>query len=237
MAQFSSLARVAAAIPACEACPRLRAHCQAVARTKRRAYRDEPYWGRPVPGFGDPEARLLIVGLAPGAHGANRTGRMFTGDSSGDWLFDALCRYGFASQAHATGRDDGLTLSECYISAAARCAPPQNKLTRAELDRCQRFLEEEIRLLTRVQVVVTLGRIGWEAWLRATSWWTRLAARERPVFRHNGQSRLPDGIRLIASYHPSRQNTNTGRLTRDMWYAVFQAAATALEEPTATQGR
>jgi uracil-DNA glycosylase family 4 len=213
----------------CERCPRLRAHCRRVAAEKRRAYRDEEYWGRPVPGFGDPCARLLVVGLAPAAHGGNRTGRVFTGDSSGDWLYDALYRYGFANQSLSIGRGDGLTLQGCYVTAAARCAPPANKPARLELDRCQPYLENEIRLLDRAAVVIALGRVAWERWLRASGWWSRLPARERPSFGHGREARLPDGTVLITSYHPSRQNTQTGRLTRVMWYDVFLRARELVE--------
>lgn len=209
-------------IVTCRRCPRLVEHREAVAREKRRAFRDWEYWGRPVPGFGDPGARLLIVGLAPAAHGANRTGRMFTGDSSGDWLYDALHEFGFASQAESTARDDGMTLTDCYITAAARCAPPGNKPTQGEFDACQPFLESELGLLKRVRVVLALGHIAHRQWLRAASWWGRLAPRDRPRFTHGAVRTLPDGMRLVSSYHPSRQNTNTGRLTRQMWYGVFR---------------
>lgn len=208
----------------CARCPRLRAYCSEVAREKKRQYQDWTYWGKPVPGFGDPRARLLIVGLAPGAHGANRTGRMFTGDSSGDWLFEALHRYGFANRPASRSRDDGLVLRDCYIGAAARCAPPDNKPTTAELANCRPWLEDEIALLRRVCAVVTLGRIGHEAWLRAAGWWEKLAPRERPTFAHGAMTTMPDGIVVIASYHPSRQNTNTGKLTRAMWHGVFGKA-------------
>src|SRR2546429_7372255 len=167
---------------------------------------DWTYWGKPVPGFGDPRARLLVVGLAPGAHGSNRTGRMFTGDSSGDWLYAALHKFGFANQPTSTDRADGLRLRDCYITAAARCAPPDNKPTTGELDRCRPYLESEIELLPRVRVVVTLGRIAHEAFLKAKGF-------GRLPFGHGVETRLPDGTVLITSYHPSRQNTNTGKLT------------------------
>lgn len=222
--RWRTVAAVQRAITVCEACPRLRAHCTLVAREKRRAYREQDYWGRPVPGFGDPRARLLVVGLAPGAHGANRTGRVFTGDSSGDWLYGALHRSGFASQAESVARDDGMRLTDCWITSAGRCAPPDNKPTPAELDRCRPFLEAELRLLTRVRVVVTLGRIGHEAWLRSSGWWERLAPRERPAFAHGAETTLRPGLVLLSSFHPSRQNTQTGRLTRAMWHAVFDRA-------------
>jgi len=229
---FASIPAVNRAIVACERCPRLRAYCRRVAREKKREFRDWDYWGKPVPGFGDPDARLLIVGLAPAAHGANRTGRMFTGDSSGNWLYEALHRFGFASQPEAVSRDDGLTLTDCYISAAARCAPPGNKPSRAELDRCRPYLGAEVALLARVRVVVTLGRIAHDSWLKAAGWWERLAPRARPRFAHGSAATLPDGTVVIASYHPSRQNTNTGKLTRAMWDAVFRRARALLDEPT-----
>jgi uracil-DNA glycosylase family 4 len=221
---FRSLAALERALVACEACPRLRAHCERVAREKVRRHADETYWGRPVPGFGDPRARLLVVGLAPAAHGGNRTGRVFTGDSSGNWLYATLHRFGFASRPESTGRDDGQRLDGCWVSAAARCAPPANRPTPAELARCRGYLAAEIALLDRVRVVVGLGRIGHEAWLRASGGWERLAPRERPRFAHGAEAALPDGITLLASYHPSRQNTNTGTLTRPMFEAVFRRA-------------
>jgi len=221
--RFASLDRVARAIVACERCPRLRRHCEQVARERRRAYRDQVYWGKPVPGFGDAAARLLVVGLAPAAHGGNRTGRVFTGDSSGDWLYAALYAQGFANQAESVARDDGLRLAGAYVTAAARCAPPGNRPTRAELERCRGYLGAEIRLLERVRVVLALGRIAHEAWLPASGRWS-LPPRERPRFAHGAEATLPDGTVLIASYHPSRQNTQTGRLTLAMWSAVFRRA-------------
>ena len=224
--RWRSVAAVQRAIVACEGCARLREHCTTVAREKRRMYRDETYWGRPVPGFGDPEARLVIVGLAPGAHGANRTGRVFTGDSSGDWLFEALHRVGFASHPTSVSRDDGQHLTGCYVTCAARCAPPDNKPLPDELDRCRPFLLAELRLLHRVRVVLALGRVGHEAWLRATGHWDAIPARERPVFAHGAEHRFDDGLVLLSSFHPSRQNTQTGRLTRAMWHRVFERART-----------
>jgi uracil-DNA glycosylase family 4 len=201
-----------------------------VAREKTARYRHQDYWGKPVPGFGDPAARLLVVGLAPAAHGANRTGRMFTGDSSGDWLYEALHRFGFASQPWARDRDDGLVLRDCYVTAAARCAPPANRPAAGELARCRRHLEAELRQLRRVRVVITLGRIAHDAWLRAAGWQTRLHPGARPPFAHGKATALPDGTVVIASYHPSRQNTNTRRLTRAMWDAVFRMARTYLDD-------
>ncbi|HYT05549.1 MAG TPA: uracil-DNA glycosylase [Gemmatimonadales bacterium] len=221
---FPSLAAVNRAIVACERCPRLRAYCRRVARDKKPEFRDWTYWGKPVPGFGDPNARLLIVGLAPAAHGANRTGRMFTGDSSGSWLYQALYRHGFASRPESVSPEDGLRLTDCYVTAAARCAPPANKPSRAELERCRPYLAADVRLLRRVRVVVTLGRIAHDGWLKAAGWWERLAPRERPPFAHGAVARLPDGTLVISSYHPSRQNTNTRKLTRAMWHAVFRRA-------------
>lgn len=224
MTRWRTVAGVQRAVVACERCVRLRAWCAQVAREKRRAYRDETYWGRPVPGWGDPRARLLIVGLAPGAHGANRTGRMFTGDSSGDWLYAALHRHGFASRAESVSRGDGLKLRDCWITAAGRCAPPDNKPLPEELDHCREYLAAEIALLARVRVVLALGRIGHEAYLRASGVWDSLPARERPAFAHGAEATLPGGRVLMASFHPSRQNTQTGRLTRAMWDRVFARA-------------
>jgi uracil-DNA glycosylase family 4 len=234
--RLRSLAALERAIVSCERCARLRRHCELVARVKKREFADQDYWGRPVPGFGDPAARLLVVGLAPAAHGGNRTGRVFTGDSSGDWLYGALHRFGFASQPHSVGRDDGMRLDGCWVCAAGRCAPPGNKPTPRELENCRPFLAAEIRLLREVRVVLTLGRIGHEGWLRAAGWWDRLAPRARPAFAHGAEHRLQDGTALLCSYHPSRQNTNTRRLTRDMWHAVF-ARARELAGPLATSAR
>jgi uracil-DNA glycosylase family 4 len=217
-----SLAALDAAVIACERCPRLRAHCQAIGRIRKREFAAEEYWARPVPSLGDPGARLLVVGLAPAAHGANRTGQMFTGDSSGSWLFEALHRYGWSNRPNALRRDDGLVLTDCRITAAAHCAPPDNKPTRDELASCRPWLTAELALLPRVRVVLALGRIGWESWLRAAGWWDRLPPAARPPFAHNRHTSLPDGTTLVTSFHPSRQNTNTGKLTRPMWYAVFE---------------
>jgi uracil-DNA glycosylase len=224
----AALDSVAAGIVACERCRRLRTYCRGIAERKKREFSDWTYWARPVPGFGDHRARLLVVGLAPAAHGGNRTGRVFTGDSSGDWLYEALHRYGFANQPRSSSREDGLRLHDCYVTAAARCAPPDNRPSTRELERCRPWLSQELELLSRIRVVIVLGRIACDAWLRASGWWERLPSRERPAFRHGEVSRLPDGTVFIASYHPSRQNTNTGRLTRDMWYAPFREARLAL---------
>ena len=218
------LETVQAEIIACERCPRLRSWCRVVAERRKREFSDWSYWGLPVPGFGDPRARLLVVGLAPAAHGGNRTGRVFTGDSSGDWLYEALHRFGFANQPRSVSREDGLQLSDCYVTAAARCAPPDNRPAREELERCRGWLARELALLDRVRVVIALGGIAREAWLRASGWWDRLSPRERPGFGHGAVTTLSDGTVFIASYHPSRQNTNTGRLTREMWYEPFREA-------------
>lgn len=220
--RLPSLSAVAAAVVACEKCPRLRRYCETVAREKKRAYRDEVYWGRPVPGFGDPRARLLIVGLAPAAHGGNRTGRMFTGDGSGDFLVRALHRAGFANIPTSDRRDDGLVLIDAYVAAAARCAPPDNKPTPAEIARCLPYLAAEVAALPRLRVVVALGRVGFEACWKV---WGAGAPSPRPAFAHAGVYSLGEGQpALIASYHPSRQNTNTGRLTPEMFDGIFAEA-------------
>jgi uracil-DNA glycosylase family 4 len=217
-----SLARVGRDVVACERCPRLRRWCLRVAREKVKRFRDEAYWGRPVPGFGDPRARLLVVGLAPAAHGGNRTGRVFTGDRSGDFLFAALHRKGFASQAESVGRGDGLTLRDCYVAPVARCAPPANKPTPAEVARCREYLAREWALLAELRAVLVLGRIamdGFLAMLRATG---------RPLprgieFAHGASHDLGAGVRLFCSYHVSQQNTFTGRLTPQGFDAVLAA--------------
>ncbi len=209
---------------ACGRCPRLRDHCRRVARDRKREFRDWEYWGRPVPGFGDPNARLLVVGLAPAAHGGNRTGRVFTGDSSGDWLYEALHLFGFASQPVSVSRRDGLRLTGCYVNAAVRCAPPDNKPSPRELRNCRPYLAAEIRLLRHVRVVVALGRVAFESYLRAAGQRDRLVVSPKPRFAHGAEGRLPDGTVLLGSFHPSRRNTNTGLLTRSMWHAIFRRA-------------
>ena len=211
-------------IVACRRCPRLIEWCEEVARTKRRAYRDETYWGKPVPSFGVRSPRLVLVGLAPGAHGANRTGRPFTGDGGGDWLFRALHATGFANQGTSTRRRDGLALIDARVTNVVRCAPPRNKPERAELDRCRPYLVEEIERYTHVAVVVVLGKIAFDQFLKA---W---AEAERPPFgrthfAHAARFLEPEtGTTLLCSYHPSRQNTQTGRLTRTMLHGVFRRA-------------
>jgi len=212
----------------CRKCPRLVKYREAVARSKRAAFREWEYWGRPVPGFGDPHARLLIVGLAPAAHGGNRTGRVFTGDRSGDWLYRALYRARFANQPTSVSRDDGLMLRDCYIAAAVRCAPPENKPTRTEFARCQPFLEREIMLLPSLRVVIVLGAVAMDAFLRA---W-RVTRHELPVpkprFGHARAWSLRS-IELLSSYHPSQRNTQTGLLTESMFDEVFLSARRLLD--------
>ncbi len=211
-------------IVACERCPRLREHCRRIGEVKRKAYRDWDYWARPVPSFGDPEARVLIVGLAPGAHGANRTGRMFTGDSSGDFLYRALHQTGFASQPESVSIDDRLQLSDAYITAPVHCAPPDNKPTPKEFLHCSSHLDEELLCLPHVSVVVSLGRLGHEAYLGAIKRAGEIQKKTAYPFGHGRESHLPNGITLLSSYHPSRQNTQTGRLTSDMFYRIFARA-------------
>ncbi|MGD0733355.1 MAG: uracil-DNA glycosylase [Terracidiphilus sp.] len=220
----SPLQLLNARIVACERCPRLRSYCAEVARVRRRAYADWEYWGKPVPSFGDPEARILVLGLAPGAHGSNRTGRPFTGDGSGDFLYPVLHEAGIASQPKASSRDDGMKLTGLWISAVARCAPPGNKPAPAELANCAPWLDEEIRLLPNLSVVVCLGKIAFDAFIAHQLRTGQISARSGFIFRHGAEYALPGGLTLIASYHPSLQNTNTGKLTRPMFLAVFQRA-------------
>lgn len=212
----------------CHRCPRLVAYREQVAREKVRRFRDETYWGRPLPGFGDPQAQLLVVGLAPAAHGGNRTGRMFTGDDSGNWLARALHANGFANQPVSSHRHDGLRLTGAYITAALRCAPPLNKPTVQELSSCQPYFLEELRLLRQVHVVVALGKIAFDAYLNGRDAIGLPSPRPRPRFGHNRAVLMPEGVILIASYHPSRQNTQTGKLTRRMLGDVFKKARRAL---------
>ena len=220
----SALGELHERVIACDRCPRLRSYCADVARTRRAAYRQWDYWGRPVPGFGDPDARLWIIGLAPGAHGANRTGRIFTGDRSGDFLYAALHRAGFANQPSSLSRDDGLVLTDCYISATARCAPPDNKPAREEISACSAFLDEEWTLLKRKRVILALGRIAWDAAVQLAARQVRLRRGQTPTprmsraeFAHGAVVRLESQLALVGSYHVSQQNTFTGRLTRRMF--------------------
>jgi uracil-DNA glycosylase family 4 len=213
-----------ARIVACERCERLRPYCAEVARVRRRAYADLEYWGKPVPSFGDPGAHVLVLGLAPGAHGSNRTGRMFTGDGSGDFLFPVLHEAGFASQPNAVSRDDGMKLSDLWISAVVRCAPPGNKPTPEEQRNCAPWLDEEIRLLPNLRVVVCLGKIAFDGFLGHQIRVGNLKTRAGFTFGHGAEYALPGGLSLIASYHPSLQNTNTGKLTRSMFLDIFNRA-------------
>jgi uracil-DNA glycosylase family 4 len=217
-------------VVSCTRCPRLVSYREEIARDKRRAYRDCDYWGKPVPGFGDAQAQVLALGLAPGAHGSNRTGRPFTGDSSGKFMFPVLHETGFANQPTATDREDGLVLDNLYITAAVRCAPPDNKPTAQELGECSQFLDREIAGLRRVKVVVALGKIGFEAYLNYLRRRGAALNRGQYLFKHGASYRFPDGKVLLASYHPSNQNTQTGRLTREMFARVFKEAARLADE-------
>ncbi|HTD22567.1 MAG TPA: uracil-DNA glycosylase [Terriglobales bacterium] len=212
-------------VVSCERCPRLIDYCRKVAREKRRAYLDWEYWGKPVPGFGDPNARVLILGLAPGAHGSNRTGRPFTGDGSGNFMYPVLYKTGFASQPTATHRDDGLKLKDAYITAVARCAPPANKPTPVELANCSEFLDRELAGLSKVKVVVVLGKIAFDGYLNYLKRRGVLQSKGQYVFGHGARYRLRNGKILLASYHPSMQNTLTGKLTEKMFLKVFRDAA------------
>lgn len=205
----------------CERCPRLREHCQTVARVKRRAYRDETYWGRPVPSFGDPNARLLVIGLAPGAHGANRTGRLFTGDRSGDFLYQALFNASFANQPTSSHKDDGLELTDAWITCPVHCAPPGNKPLPEEIANCRPYLEQELKLLKNVQVIVVLGRIAFDTYLT-------LRGERKSAFPFAHGALFPGTPTLLCSYHPSQQNTQTGRLTQTMLTEVFLQARAAI---------
>jgi uracil-DNA glycosylase len=218
-----------AEVVGCTLCPRLVAYRERIAREKRRAYRDCEYWGKPVPGFGDPKARVLVLGLAPGAHGSNRTGRPFTGDASGNFMYPVLYETGFASQPMATDRNDGLALRGLYITAAARCAPPDNKPLPEELANCAPYLERELEGLKDLRVIVALGKIGFEAYLNYLKRKSVIVSKREYEFRHGAEYSLPDGRILLASYHPSNQNTQTGKLTRDMFRKIFERACELTE--------
>jgi uracil-DNA glycosylase family 4 len=223
-AASSSLEALNARIIICKRCQRLSAYCAEVARVRRRAYAECAYWGKPVPSFGDPRARVLALGLAPGAHGSNRTGRMFTGDGSGDFLFPVLHESGFASQSMSVSRDDGMKLKDLWISALVRCAPPENKPAPEEQRNCAPWLDEEIGLLANLRVVVCLGKIAFDGLLAHARRSGQLASRSGMIFAHGAEFTLPNGLAVIASYHPSLQNTNTGKLTRPMLLGVFRRA-------------
>jgi uracil-DNA glycosylase family 4 len=213
----------------CRRCPRLVTYREEVAQTKVRRFRDWEYWGRPVPSLGGLDARLLIIGLAPAAHGGNRTGRIFTGDRSGDWLYRALHRFGFANQATSTHRDDGLKLIDSYITAAIHCAPPDNKPLPSEFVNCRPYLLDELRRLKKVRVVVPLGLIGFKGYFGARKELGWINPSPLPAFGHGASATLPDGITIISSYHPSQQNTQTGKLTEEMFDDVFRRARGILD--------
>jgi uracil-DNA glycosylase family 4 len=225
------LAALAEEIAACRRCPRLVRWREAAAANPPRRFRGQEYWQRPVPGFGDPHARLLVIGLAPAAHGGNRTGRIFTGDRSGDWLFRALHRAGFANQALSRSRDDGLQLRDCYVSAVARCAPPQNRLLPQEIANCRPYLEKEVELLwPRLRCVVVLGRVAFDWWKRWLAERFGLQEARRWQFAHGAEHRAEGVPVLICSFHPSQQNTSTKRLTEPMFDAIWQRAREVLSE-------
>jgi uracil-DNA glycosylase family 4 len=217
-------------IISCRRCPRLVVYREQVARTRVRRFNDCDYWAKPLPGFGDPRARVLIVGLAPAAHGGNRTGRIFTGDRSGDWLYSALYRFGFASRPDSISREDGMRLTDCYITAAVKCAPPANKPLPEEFRCCRPYLMQELQLLKHVQVVIALGKIALDGYLVASRDLGRPIPKPRPVFGHNLVHSLPWGVSLVTSYHPSQQNTFTGKLTVAMFNAVFESATKLLRK-------
>lgn len=224
-----SLAVLNRQVIACVRCPRLVEYRERVGREKRRAYLEHEYWAKPVPGFGDPQARVVILGLAPGAHGSNRTGRPFTGDASGNFMYPILYKMGFASQPQALHRNDGLRLIDCYITAAVRCAPPDNKPLPSELANCSEYLDRELALLRKIKVVVALGRIGFEAYLAHLRRTKVLSRTTGLSFRHAAHYQLPNGVLLLASYHPSNQNTATGKLTAEMLEAIFRSAKALIQ--------
>lgn len=224
-------------IVTCELCPRLRAHCQQIASARRRAYAAWEYWGKPVPSFGDPAARVMILGLAPGAHGSNRTGRPFTGDGSGNFLYPVLHATGFASQPRAESREDGMVLRDLWITSVVRCAPPGNKPSPEELANCTPFLDAEISLLHDLRVIVCLGKIAFDGLLAHLRRERIIAGRKGYIFEHGAEYKLPDGRLILASYHPSLQNTNTGLLTAPMLRAVFARARKLAGLPAVSGGR
>lgn len=217
-------------VTACTRCPRLVVYREQIAREKRRAYRDCDYWGKPVPGFGDPNAAVLILGLAPGAHGSNRTGRPFTGDASGNFMYPVLHETGFANQPTATACGDGLILTNLYITAAARCAPPDNKPLPEELANCAPYLDRELEGLKNLRVIIALGRIGFDSYLNHLKRRKLIAGKRDYEFRHGAEYTAPDGRILMASYHPSNQNTQTGKLTKEMFRKIFKRARDLADE-------
>ena len=230
MSPMSVLDELHRSVTECRRCPRLVRWREASAKKPPRRYLGMDYWAKPLPGFGDPAARVLIVGLAPAAHGGNRTGRMFTGDRSGDWLYGALHTAGFANQANSDHREDGLKLSDCYITAAVHCAPPGNKPSLTEFNRCRPYLVDELKIFSHVKVVIALGKIAFDAFLAAYQETGGVIPKPRPKFGHGRSLDLPNGQLLISSYHPSQQNTFTGKLTRPMFQHVFALAKAALNE-------
>ena len=221
---YNTLVELNQAVTECRECPRLGNHRETVARDKRLMYQDWEYWGRAVPGFGDPDARLVLLGLAPAAHGANRTGRMFTGDRSGDWVYGTLHRFGYASSPESYRRDDGMTLTDAYITAAVRCAPPDNKPLPSERANCSPYLVRELELLRKAKVILALGKFSFDAYLRIRASQGAALPSPRPKFGHCVVHKLEGGMNLLASYHPSQHNTLTGRLTPDMFDNVFATA-------------
>ncbi len=235
-----ALDALATRVTGCELCPRLRTYCAEIARTRRRAYATWEYWGKPVPSFGDPEARVLALGLAPGAHGSNRTGRPFTGDGSGNFLFPVLHATGFASQPHAHSRDDGMQLHDLWITSVIRCAPPANKPLPEEIKNCAPFLDEEIRSLDQLRVVVCLGKIGFDGYVAHLLRTGKISSRKGLIFRHGAEYAIPSQKKsqhILATYHPSLQNTNTGLLTRPMLQAIFERARTLAGLPPSIMDR
>lgn len=227
---MASLEELNKTIIQCRKCPRLVRWREQVGKQPPRRYQGQNYWANPLPGFGDPKARLFIVGLAPAAHGGNRTGRIFTGDQSGNWLYEALYRFGFANQPDSVHRNDGLKLKNCYITAAVRCAPPANKPARVEFERCRPYLVQELGLLKNIRVVLALGKIAFDSFLKAYQESSGLLPKPRPHFRHGGVDHLSGGLTLLASYHPSQQNTFTGKLTKNMFHDIFKKAKKILEQ-------
>lgn len=221
---MTSLSQLSHTILQCSKCPRLVRWREQVAKKPPCRYQGKTCWARPLPGFGDSKAGLLIVGLAPAAHGGNRTGRFFTGDQSGNWLYEAVYKFGFCNQQTSVDRNDGLKLKDCYITAAVRCAPPVNKPSRQEFERCRPYLVEQLRLFKHVRVVVVLGKIALDSFLKAYQENGGVIPKPRPQFRHGGSVRLQDDLILLASYHPSQQNAFTGKLTRKMFHAAFKKA-------------
>lgn len=226
--QLRMLERLQEQVIRCRRCPRLVRWREKIAREKTKRFVDWEYWGKPNPSFGDPKARVLLIGLAPAAHGGNRTGRMFTGDRSGDWLYRALHKFGFANQPTSISREDGLQLVDCYVTATCRCAPPQNKLLPAEIRNCRPFLLQELKLLRNVRVIIGLGKVGFDSAISAFQELGWASFGKKPRFAHGAEHKLNEKVTLLASFHPSQQNTFTGRLTEPMFDAIFKRARALL---------